>query len=174
MARLLSLEQLSFLLWASTGITHQQGGYAFRAAPSAGALYPIETYVAVNHVQFLESGIYHYHIRSHELELLKKGMYGNSIAQAALGQPMCSQASVVFIWSAMFERCKWKYKQRAYRYVYLDVGHIAQNLALAATSIKLETCQIGALYDDEMNAFIDVDGQEESVLYLSAAGYPAK
>jgi SagB-type dehydrogenase family enzyme len=85
---------------------------------------------------------------------------------------MCRDAPGAFVWTAIFERSKWKYKQRAYRYVYLDAGHIAQNLALAATSIGLGSCQIGAIFDDEVNAIIGVDGINESAIYLSVVGHP--
>jgi SagB-type dehydrogenase family enzyme len=78
----------------------------------------------------------------------------------------------VWIWTAVFARAKWKYGQRAYRYVYLDAGHIAQNFALSATSVGLASCQIGAFFDDEVNKVIGIDGVDESVLYLSVAGHP--
>ena len=77
---------------------------------------------------------------------------------------------IVWGQSAIFQRIKWKYGQRAYRYIYLDAGHIAENLALSATSLRLGSCQIGALYDDEINQIIDVDGSEESVIYMSVVG----
>ena len=83
---------------------------------------------------------------------------------------MCVESAVVFIWTSIFQRMKWKYGQRAYRYVYLDAGHIAENLALTATSLGLGSCQIGALFDDEVNEIIDVDGAEESVIYMSVVG----
>ena len=166
----ISKEHLSYLLWASTGISRKQQGYEFRTAPSAGALYPIETYVSVKNVTGIDAAVYHYAIRKHNLELLQKGDFSIDLAKAALDQKMCIEASVIFIWTAVFQRSKWKYEQRAYRYVYLDAGHIAENLALAATSINLGSCQIGALYDDEVNAVIGVDGIEESVIYMSVVG----
>jgi SagB-type dehydrogenase family enzyme len=166
----LKRETLSHLLWASTGISRKESGHEFRTAPSAGALYPIETYLVVNHVKEINPGVYHYNIQNHYLELLKEGDYAVETAQAALGQRMCVEAPVVFIWTAIFQRMKWKYGQRAYRYVYLDAGHIAENLALCATSLNLGSCQIGALYDDEVNQIIDVDGTEESVIYMSVVG----
>jgi SagB-type dehydrogenase family enzyme len=168
----LSLEHLSFLLWATNGISHIDRGFEFRTAPSAGALYPIETYLTINNVKGLDKGIYHYHVKTHRLELLKKGDFGKVTAYAALDQEMCAAAPVVFIWTAIFERSKWKYGQRAYRYVYLDAGHIAENLALAAESTDLGTCQIAALYDDEVNSILEIDGTVESVIYMSVAGYP--
>ena len=83
---------------------------------------------------------------------------------------MCADATVVFIWTAIFNRSKWKYGQRAYRYIYLDAGHIAQNLALASVSLDLGSCQIAALFDEEVNEIIDVDGIEESTIYMSVVG----
>lgn len=170
--RSISIGQLSYLLWASTGLQRIEDGYEFRTAPSAGALYPIETYVVANNVRTLESGLYHYSIRTHQLEQLRSSDLRHQIAAAALGQGMCAAAAVVFVWSAVFERCKWKYGQRAYRYIYLDAGHIAENLALAAVSLNLGSCEIGALYDNQVNAIIGLDGNEESVIYMAVVGVP--
>lgn len=75
-------------------------------------------------------------------------------------------------WAAIFQRSKWKYHQRAYRYVYLDAGHIAQNVALAAVALGLGSCQVAALYDDEVDALLGVDGTEESVIYMTVVGRP--
>ncbi len=166
----LTLQQLSQLLWAIQGVTKQQGPYYFRTAPSAGALYPIETYLVISRVDGLELGLYHYAVTRHGLEQLKIGDFAPEAAQAALDQSMIQMAPVTFIWSAIFQRSKWKYLQRAYRYIYLDAGHIAQNLALAAVGLGLGSCQIAALYDDEVNRLIEVDGKEESVVYMSAVG----
>jgi len=168
----LSKEELSYLLWASTGIQREESGYEFRTVPSAGALYPIDTYLVVNNVEGLRQGVYHYSIKDHTLEQLKVGAFRRNIAEAALGQGMCSTAAAVFVWTALFERSKWKYQQRAYRYVYLDAGHIAGHLALSAVALGLGSCQIGALFDDEVNDIIGVDGTEESVIYMSVVGHP--
>ena len=169
----ISKGQLAYLLWAATGIQRIEDGYEFRTAPSAGALYPIETYLVVNNVKGLEAGIYHYSIRSGQLEQLRRGDFRRQIAAAALGQTMCATASVVFVWAAVFERCKWKYGQRAYRYIYLDAGHIAENLALAAASLDRGSCEIGALYDEQANAIVGVDGIVESVICMAVVGTPA-
>lgn len=170
--RPISKRQLSYLLWASTGIREKGVEHEFRTVPSAGALYPIETYLIVNRVKDMEKGIYHYSVKSHLLEELDLGDFAEEMTVAALGQEMCFEAAVVFIWTAIFFRSKWKYRQRAYRYVYLDAGHIAQNLALSAISMELSSCQIGAFYDDEVNKLISVDGVKESVIYLSVVGHP--
>lgn len=166
----ITLQQLSQLLWAIQGVTKQQGPYYFRTAPSAGALYPIETYLMISRIEGVEAGFYHYVVVQHGLEQLKTGDFASETAQAALDQSMVRTAPVTFIWTAIFQRSKWKYHQRAYRYIYLDAGHIAQNLALAAVGMGLGSCQIAALYDEEVNRLIGVDGKEESVVYMSVVG----
>jgi SagB-type dehydrogenase family enzyme len=163
---------LSQLLWSSQGVTMESMGHEFRATPSAGALYPVETYLIIHNAEEIDPGTYHYGVQNHELEQLKLGDFRDEVARAALDQDMAFSANVVFIWTAVFARSKWKYSQRAYRYVYLDAGHIAQNLALAAVSHGLGTCQIAALYDEEVNSLLDVDGEEESVLYMTVVGRP--
>ena len=170
----LTLDDLSYLLWASSGIRDVAEDFEYRTVPSAGALYPIETYVVANRVVGLPRGIYHYSIKSHELEELRLGDFGQETAAKALEQAMFSEAAAVFIWAAMFNRSKWKYGQRCFRYVYLDSGHIAQNLALAAVSLGLGSCQIAAFFDDEINSMLGIDGNEESVVYMSVVGVPHK
>lgn len=168
----LTMEQLSYLLWACGGSQREEEGFEFRTAPSAGGLYPIETYVIVNRVDGVEQGVYHYAVRRHQLEQIKKGSFGREIAIAALDQRMCMEAAAVFAWAAVFQRSKWKYRQRAYRYVYLDAGHMGENLALALVALGLGGCQIGALYDQEVNEILGLDGKEESIVYMSTAGVP--
>jgi SagB-type dehydrogenase family enzyme len=165
-----TLAELGQILWAGQGITKVTRGYALRTAPSAGALYPIETYLVVNSVADLAPGVYHYAVTTHALEQLREGDYREAVARAALDQQMAQTADVVLLWTAVFARAVWKYQQRAYRYIYLDAGHIAQNTALAAVALGLGSCQVAALYDEEANALLGVDGQQESVLYMSVVG----
>jgi len=165
--------ELSQVLWASQGVTRAGRGVDFRAAPSAGALYPVETYVVIHDVDGIDPGLYHYDVAHHQLEQLELGDFRVPIARAALDQAIAAQAQVVLVWTAVFERSKWKYRQRAYRYVYLDAGHIAQNAALAAVALGLGSCQIAALYDDEANRLLGVDGVEESTIYMTVVGRPA-
>jgi len=155
---------LSQMLWAAQGITRVIRDFGLRTAPSAGALYPVETYLVVHSVEGIEPGVYHYAVETHELDQLQVGDFRAVVARAALDQKIAYRANVVFVWTAVFERSKWKYKQRAYRYLYLDAGHIAQNVALAAVALGLGSCQIAALYDDEANALLGVDGVDESVI----------
>ena len=167
----LSIKDLSYLLWASTGIQRIQQQWEFRTAPSAGALYPVETYIIINNVETLEPGLYHYSIQLHNLEQLKIQGLGEKAAEIALSQEMVAESSAIFIWTAIFERSKWNYKQRAYRYVFLDAGHIAAQFSLAAVDRGLGTCQIGAFFDEELNELLGIDGIQESAIYMSVVGH---
>jgi SagB-type dehydrogenase family enzyme len=170
----LKKDHLSILLWATQGVTSKYGEFLFRTAPSAGGLYPVETYLFLRAVEGLEPGIYHFRAHVFDLELLKKGDYSRELANAALGQMIVMGAQTTFIWSAVVERSRWKYRQRAYRYIYLDAGHIAQNLYLAAEALGLGACAIGALFDDRVNSIIGVDGIEETVIYMATVGWPQR
>jgi SagB-type dehydrogenase family enzyme len=164
----LSLEGLSRLLYAAQGITDPRRG--FRAAPSAGALYPIETYAVAHDVAGLEPGLYHYAVADHALERLRVGNLRAQIMLAGIGQEMLGQAQVCFVLSAIFQRTRWKYRERTYRYVLLEAGHIGQNLYLAATSMGLGACAVGAFLDDELNDLLGLDGEEEAALYIISVG----
>ena len=170
----MKLEELSQILWATQGITASAGEHRLRTTPSAGALYPIETYLLVNRVEGLDPGLYHFDVETYQLDVLKLGNFSNEVTAGALDQRIAARASVVFIWSAIFQRSKWKYLQRAYRYIFLDAAHIAQNLALAAEGLGLGSCQIGAIYDDYLNELLDLNITEESVIYLSSVGKPSR
>ena len=166
----LSIQDLAMLLWASQGITGRAGNYYFRAAPSAGALYPIETYLAINNVETVAAGLYHFQVAEFCLAKLSSGFMGEEVAQAALGQSFLAKAGVVFIWSAVLRRNFVKYGHRGLRYVLMDVGHICQNMLLAAEALNLGACPVAAFYDDELNRLLNLDGEEESVVYLASVG----
>lgn len=169
----LALGELGTLLWAAAGVTARQGGFAFRTAPSAGGLYPVEHYVVANEVDDLERGLYHYDVLGRALERLVAADLRLPIARAALDQRVCAEAQAVFVWTAVLERSRWKYGDRYARYVLLDAGHIAENVALAATALGLGTCQIAAFFDEEAAAILGVDPEEEPVVYMSTAGKAA-
>ncbi|MFP3870604.1 MAG: SagB/ThcOx family dehydrogenase [Syntrophobacteria bacterium] len=169
-AQPLSLEELGKLLWAAQGVTRKAGMHLLRTAPSAGALYPFETYLYVDRVEGIQKGIYHLNVAEFVLELLKEGDFRRMLTAASLGQPVVERAAVVFIWTAVVLRCMAKYRERAVRYIAMDLGHVCQNVQLAATAMELGSCPIGALYDDEINDLLGVDGEEETVLYLVTVG----
>jgi SagB-type dehydrogenase family enzyme len=170
----ISAAELGQVLWAADGMTRDAGEIVLRTAPSAGGLYPVETYVAVHDVSGVEPGVWHYDVRRHRLDQVAAGDVRVATARAALDQPIAATAAAVFIWTAVFERTLWKYRQRGFRYMYMEAGHLAQNAALAAVALGLGSCQIAAIYDDEANTLVDADGTTESVLYMStlARGAP--
>ena len=166
----LGMNNLAMLLWCCQGISGRAGNFFFRTAPSAGALYPVETYLSIQNVNDLSPGLYHFQPLEFSLELLREGYAGKEVAEAALGQNFLAKACVVFIWSAVLRRNFSKYGHRGLRYVLLDAGHICQNLLLAAECLELGACPVAAFYDDEMNGILSLDGEEESVVYLAAVG----
>ena len=168
--RPLSLEELAALLWAAQGVTLASHNFLFRTAPSAGALYPVETYLAAHRVTGLDQGIWHLHIPDFTLELVAAGDCRQALAAAGLGQNFLGTGAAVFIWTGVLNRAMAKYRERAIRYIFLDAGHICQNLMLAATALGLGCCPVGAFFDGEVEQLAQVDGREEVALYLAAVG----
>jgi SagB-type dehydrogenase family enzyme len=166
----LPLADLAFMLWAAQGVTGQAGNYLFRAAPSAGALYPVETYCAIDRVEGVPPGLYHFHAGRFHLERLREGACGQDVALACLGQQFMAQAAVNFIWTAVLRRNFHKYGNRGLRYVFLDAGHICANLLLAAEALGAASCPVAAFFDDEVNDIVGIDGDEETALYLASVG----
>ncbi|ESA32065.1 nitroreductase [Leptolyngbya sp. Heron Island J] len=164
----LPLAHLSQLLHLAHGITAE--AREFRAVPSSGALYPLEIYSIVHRVEGLEPGIYHHAIQDHQLELLQSGDFRQPLINAGLNQEFLGEANVCFVVSGIFQRTRWKYHERAYRYVLMEAGHLGQNLYLAATALGLGVCCVGAFLDTPLNQLINVDGNQEAALYLVTVG----
>lgn len=166
----MSLMELSLFLFGMSGLNRIFPQYAFRTVPSAGGLYPIEIYPVINNLKDLGEGLYHYDIQEHSLNLLKEGDYRKEVAEGCLDQNIAFTSAINFIWTAMIGRSQWKYLQRCYRYIYLDAGHIGQNFYLVAEALGLGACTIGALYDDELNQFLEIDGKTETAVYVGVVG----
>ena len=166
----ISAMDLSLLLFGMSGLTRVFPKFAFRTIPSAGGLFPIEIYAVINNVSGIEQGIYHYNIEKHELEYLKQGDFRKTVADAYYGQRMVAKSAVNFIWTAMIERTRNTYAERAYRYIYLDCGHIGQNFYLVAEALGLNACVVGAYYDDKINEILDLDENKEFAIYMGVVG----
>ncbi|MFW6287454.1 MAG: SagB/ThcOx family dehydrogenase [bacterium] len=168
----LTQEELSYLLWMTQGVKKEVKGKAtFRTVPSAGARHAFETYLLINRVEGLEKGIYRYLALEHKLVPFQLGDdLDNKVMEACLNQRFIKESAVTFIWSAVVERMTWRYKDRGYRYLHLDAGHVCQNLYLAAETIDSGVCAIAAYSDDDMNSIIGIDGQEEFVIYIATVG----
>jgi len=156
----LSLGEIGQLLWAAQGIT-SDGGY--RTAPSAGALYPLEIYVAT------DQGLYHYDPHGHQIERRWLAQWRAALCLAALSQEPVCQAPAVFVITSVLGRTAQKYGERAERYVHLEAGHAAQNMLLQAVSLGLGAVPIGAFHDDEVTTALELPA-DQAPLYLIAVG----
>lgn len=166
----ITMTELSQLLFSAQGVTGRMHSVLLRTAPSAGALYPFEIYVFINNVETLKNGIYHYSVRDHSIVLIKEGDFRDELMRAALEQEMVRDAGAVFILSAIFDRMRAKYGERGYRYIYMEAGHISQNIYLQATSLGLGSVVVGAFIDDHINNLIGVDGKKEAVIAIHPVG----
>ena len=168
----ISIEELSYLLWCTQGVHEVIHGVATRrTVPSAGARHALETILLINRVEGIAPGLYRYLSLEHQLGVLKKDSSTvNKIVSASLDQDFIRDSAVTFIWAAVIYRMSWRYQERGYRYIFLDAGHVAQNLYLSAESINCGVCVIGAFDDDEINNVLDLDGQKQFVIYMAAVG----
>ncbi|MCJ7621153.1 MAG: SagB/ThcOx family dehydrogenase [Anaerolineae bacterium] len=158
----LSWSDISQLLWSAQGITDPGG---LRTAPSAGALYPLEIYVA------LPDGAYHYLPCGHAVESVSAGDLREDLWQAGLRQDALRQAPAIFVIAAVYERTEAKYGERAERYVHLEAGHAAQNMLLQAVALELGAVPIGAFSDDLAQAALGLPADHRP-LYLIPVGHP--
>lgn len=163
----LSAADLAWVVQSATTLTSGDGR---RVAPSAGALYPIETYVAVRRVTGIDPGLYHVDIREQALEPVRRGSVAGDLRLASMGQDFVSDAPAVLVLTALFQRSRWKYHQRHYRYACWEAGHMAQNVYLAAEAGDLGACVVGAFLDGPLNDLLRIDGREEAALGLVTLG----
>ena len=171
----LALNDLSTILHQSYGITGETSSsngikQNLRSAPSAGALYPAEIYIAVRKVSGVEPGIYHYNVPQHEIELMIPGDPTEQIHKVCCEQEYVRQASIVVLISAVLERTKLKYGERGYRYALLDIGHLGQNIYLSCTSLELAIMTTCGFFDDEANKLLRIDGVDETAMYVAFIG----
>lgn len=169
----ISLEELSFLLWASQGVKETKGdNYAtLRTVPSAGARHPFETYIVVNRVEGLKSGVYRYLALTHKLVcVFEEEDLEEKISKVTLGQKFAGKSAVTFVWSVVPYRGEWRYSLVAHKPMVLDAGHVCQNLYLACEAIGCGTCAIAAYNQKEIDEFLNLDGDDEFVIYVSPVG----
>ncbi len=151
----LNLAEVGQLLWSAQGVTSAQG---LRTAPSAGALYPLKLFVVVGEVNDLPPGIYQYNPEQHSLLKTANGDSRKLLQKAALDQSCISDAAIIFVFTAIYQRTTWKYGERGVRYVHMEVGHAGQNLFLQAQALRLGTVVVGAFDDDEVRKVLNLDG----------------
>jgi SagB-type dehydrogenase domain len=174
----ISLSILATLLLKSYGTTgriiNENYPRTPRTVPSAGALYPIDIFLFANHVEELEIGLYHYCPIKKGLHPLNHAHIKEILAEGLVQREEFSNVPVLIFFVASFGRTVFKYGERGYRFVLLDSGHIAQNINLVATSLGLASCNICGYYDNKIDDALNLDGINQSVIYIIAIGYEKK
>lgn len=169
----LTIDELSFLLWATQGIRSEIFGEssAYRTVPSAGCRHALETYLGVLNVETLKPGIYRYLPLCHQLlfEFSEENL-AEKLVEAIMRQPYPGKAAVTFIWTAVPYRMEWRYDLAAHKVIALDAGHVCQNLYLACEAIEAGTCAIAAYDQEGLDSLLRIDGKEEFAIYLAPVG----
>lgn len=171
----LSAAQLSSLLHHGAGTTGYVRGYGYRrwplrSFPSSGGLQVPEVYVAVRDVVGIEPGLYHYQPFEHALELLQSGDKSAFLTAIGIGQPYIGDAAAVFVITGYYARANWKYGERSFRYMCMDVGFLAENMQLVAEALGLGACAIAGFIDDALERMLGVDPHDEIPLLMLTVG----
>ncbi len=159
----ITIDEISQILWAAQGITDRAG---YRAAPSAGALYPLEISLIAGDIRSLPAGIYRYSPPAHALDAGSAGDRRAAIAEAALSQRWIADAAAILILAAVEERTTVKYGRRGIRYVHIEIGHAAQNVYLQAAALGLGTTIVGAFKDNEVKDVANLRRDETPLCLL--------
>jgi SagB-type dehydrogenase family enzyme len=159
----LSLEQISQLAWAAQGITEPTRG--LRTAPSAGALYPLELYLLT------KDGVFHYLPQGHKLIQLSDADRRGDLSKAALDQSSVAQAALDIVIAGVFSRTEAKYRERARQYVYIEAGHVGQNIHLQAVALGLGSVSVGAFRDQAVSEVLALSA-DQTPLYVIPVGHP--
>ncbi|MBN2578360.1 MAG: SagB/ThcOx family dehydrogenase [Pirellulales bacterium] len=170
--RPLTLDELSFLLWATQGVRKRSGsGTILRTVPSAGNRHALETYLAVVNVLDVSPGVYRYLPLEHQLLFeFSEERLPEKLTEATLGQSFVGAAAAVFCWAAVPYRMEWRYGLASYKVLALDAGHVCQNLYLACEAVAAGTCAVGAYHQQKIDRLLRLDGKEEFTIYLAPVG----
>jgi len=169
----LTIDELSFLLWATQGVRvlGPEDAYSRRIVPSGGSRHTFETYLAIHNVTDIQPGIYHYLPKTHQIGLLFKDPDLQAhIMALAKRQEFVAKCAVTFIWSCIPYRAEWRYHWESHKMILMDTGHVCQNLYLAAEAINAGTCAIGAYDQEYADKYLHLDGNDEFVIYAAPVG----
>lgn len=158
----LTLQEISQLLWSCQGITDENR--RFRSAPSAGATYPLGIYLVS------PEGLFHYIPHTHSIKRLKDKDLREELSRACLGQHFVRDAAIDIIICADFKRTTASYGKRGENYVYIEVGHVAENLHLQAVGLGLGSVPVGAFSDEAVKNVLDLP-REVVPIYVIPVGY---
>ena len=162
----IAIQQLSQILWAAQGITGLRG--FGRAAPSTGALYPLDVYAVIgkNSVEDLDAAVYHYNPRGHSIRKIAEGDRRNDVAIASLRQMWMAAAPVLFVITAEYDRITIKYGDRGIRYAHMEVGHVGQNIFLQCQTLGLSAGIVGAFHDRDVAIIVSVNKDHEPLIIM--------
>ncbi len=170
----LPLSNLASLLHYGYGVTRDNHGTTFprpfRTVPSGGALYPLEIFFHASNVEELPAGLYHYNPTHHHVRLLREGDETDRLAPSVVQPEVVKGASVTIFLTAIFERSIFKYRDRGYRFILIEAGHVAQNMNLVSVALGLGMVNLGGFFDREVDEFLGLDGVTHSTLYMLAVG----
>ncbi|MFO7618208.1 MAG: SagB/ThcOx family dehydrogenase [Thermoplasmata archaeon] len=171
----ISLEELSFLLWATQGIRDRDNpARIYRTVPSAGNRHALETYIAVFRVDELAKGIYRYLPLEHALVRVSAASgLAKKVSDGCFGQRFAGSSAATFIWAAIPYRMEWRYGETSYKVIAIDAGHVCQNLYLACEAIGCGTCAVAAYDQEAMDELLGLDGDDEFVIYVAPVGKPS-
>ena len=174
----LTIEELSYLLWATQGIReiHPKRVHAFRTVPSGGCRHPFETYLFIDRVEGVTHGLWRYSALEHALiNVWDEAPAGTlAISEICFGQTWVDSAAVTFVWTAIPYRTAWRYGPDSLKDILFSCGHICQNLYLACESIGAGTCAVVSYNQATMDPALGIDGENEMALYVSPVGKTAK
>ena len=169
----MELRRLSHLLINSYGLTAKvltpMGEAMYlRAAPSAGGLYPAEVYVISCGTSLLPAGLYNYQTRAHTLLRFWDDQVWPALQEACFGHPSLAQTHLSIVITGVFFRSAWRYQDRAYRRIFLDIGHLLGNLELAGALSDFRPHLIGGFADQAVNQLLYLDPNEEGAIAVIA------
>lgn len=167
----LTMEELSYLLWCTQGVKEVTPKYILKNVPSAGARHPFDTYILAKNVDGLKPGLYRFIGTKHSLIAINlEAGIAEKLKAVCGGQELFDNCAAVFIWAVIPYRMSWRYWERGYRYIFIDAGHVCQNLYLAGESIDCGVCAVDSYDDDELDKLLGLDGEEQFAIYMGVVG----
>lgn len=167
----ITLGELSYLLWATQGVTATRGTARLRSVASAGNCHCFNTYVIPNTVDGLGKGLYLFNALENSLGQVKSDDVSNELTVACLNQKMVGECAVCFVWTAITPKMTNRYGLRGYRYIFIDAGHVGAHLQLACEDLGLGSCNIAAYMDDGVADVLGLESEYELPVYIGVAGW---
>ncbi|HUG14005.1 MAG TPA: SagB/ThcOx family dehydrogenase [Thermomicrobiales bacterium] len=169
------LDALARICLLSNGIL-KTGGHGtgrvieYRAAGGTGARYHLELYIVCGDLPGLDAGVYHYDAKKHAFRTLRRGDYRAALVEASGDEPSVASAPAVLVAASTYWRNAWRYKGRAYRHVYWDLGTTLANILAVAAASDLSSAVVMGYVDQDVNRLLGVDGERESAVCLVPLG----